>query len=59
VPARTIARLAEFRGAARPGSKATTVIRASDLDERNLSEAVECRVAAECPAAAAAEDIRR
>ena len=40
VPARTIARSAEFKGAARRGSRATTAIRVWEPDEHNLPIAV-------------------
>src|ERR1700722_725090 len=58
VPAQTTARSAEFRSAARPGSRATMAIRAWGPNERNLPVAVESSTAAGGPTAAA-EDIRR
>src|ERR1700729_833189 len=51
VPARTTVRSEEFRAAARPGSKATMAFRASVAEELSA--------AADSPAAAVAEGVRR
>src|ERR1035438_2720578 len=60
MPARTIVRSAEFKGAARLGSRATTAIRASEQDERSLRVAAGAYpAAAGARPTAAAGDIRR